>query len=73
MQTLQRQESSEMDPFLPDIDSEPEPERERVGVARVMGYDIDSSNPDLAGQHSDDEEVEEGMTTSALLPGSDIF
>jgi hypothetical protein len=38
-----------------------------------MGYDIDSSNPDLAGQHSDDEEVEEGMTTSALLPGSDIF
>jgi hypothetical protein len=72
-QALQRQESSEMDPFLPDIDSEPEPERERAGVARVMGYDVDSPNPALAGQHSDDEEVEEGMTTSALLPGSDIF
>jgi hypothetical protein len=75
-QALQRQESSEMDPFLPDLDSEPEPEPEqveRVGVARVMGYDVDDPNPALAGLYSDDEEVEEGMTTSALLPGSDIF
>jgi len=75
-QALRRQESSELDPFLPDLDAEPEPEpgHERVGVTHVRGYDVDNPNPALAGQHSDDdEEDEEGMTTSVLLPGSDIF
>jgi hypothetical protein len=67
-QTLQRQESSEMDPFLPDLD--PEPETEPSGV---RGYDVGNLNPAVAGQHSDNEEDEEGMTTSVLLPGSDIF
>ena len=61
-----------MDPFLPDLDSEPEPEE--VGVAHVIGYDVDDPNPALAGQRSDDEEeIEQSMTTSALLPRSDIF
>lgn len=69
-QALRRQESSELDPFLPDLDAEPEPE---PGATHVRGYDIDNPNPALAGQHSDDEEDEEGMTTSVLLPGSDIF
>jgi hypothetical protein len=75
-QALRRQESSELDPFLPDLDPEPEPEHERAGVAvtDMRGYDVDNPNPTLAGQHSDDEEEdEEGMTTSVLLPGSDIF
>lgn len=76
-QALRRQESSELDPFLPDLDAEPEePEHEPApaGVTHVRGYDVNNPNPALAGQHSDDEEEdEEGMTTSALLPGSDIF
>ena len=75
-QALRRQESSELDPFLPDLDAEPEePGHEPAGVTHVRGYDVNNPNPALAGQHSDDEEDEdeEGMTTSALLPGSDIF
>ena len=71
-QALRRQESSELDPFLPDLD--PEPEHEPAGVTHMRGYDVSNPNPALAGQHSDDEEEdEEGMTTSVLLPGSDIF
>lgn len=69
-QALRRQESSELDPFLPDLDPEPEPEPE----PEPAGYDVSNPNPTLAGQHSDEEdEDEEGMTTSVLLPGSDIF
>lgn len=70
-QALQRQESSEMDPFLPDLDPEPEPEP-------TTGYDVSEGIPpklaSRGGSGSDgDEEDEEGMTTSALFPGSDIF
>jgi hypothetical protein len=72
---LQRQESSEMDPFLPDLDSEPEPEPAGVphGKGDVKGYDVNDRKSASGGQHSDDGEDEEGMTSSALFPGSDIF
>ena len=58
-----------MDPFLPDLDPEPEPEPVGVlhGKVDTTGYDIDDR------QHSDDGEDEEGMSASALFPGSDIF
>lgn len=74
---LQRQES--MDPFLPDLDPDPEPEPAGLvhGKGDVrgydLGYDVNDRNPASVGQHSDDGEDEEGMTASALLPGSDIF
>ena len=74
--SLQRQESSEMDPFLPDLDPEPELEAEPAGVLHGkgdVGYDVNERNPAPGDQHSDDGEDEEGMTTSALFPGSDIF
>lgn len=64
-QSLRRQESSEINPFLPDLDPEPEPEPELLqddGVAAQRGYDVG---------HSEDEE--EGLGSSALFPGSDIF
>jgi hypothetical protein len=68
-----------MDPFLPDLDQDPEPEPAGLvhgkGDARGydLGYDVNGRNPALGGQHSDDAEDEEGMTGSVLLPGSDIF
>ncbi|KAI0293553.1 plasma-membrane choline transporter-domain-containing protein [Russula brevipes] len=62
VQALQRQESSEMDPFLPDLDAELEPD--------VRGYDVSNPNP---AEHSDNEEDEEGLAVSGLFPGSDIF
>lgn len=68
-----------MDPFLPDLDSEPEsePEPEPAGVPHgkgdVTGYDVNDREPASDGQRSDDGEDEEGMTSSALFPGSDIF
>ena len=68
-QSLRRQESSEINPFLPDLDPEPEPEPElllqdeAVAAAAQRGYDV--------GPHSEDEE--EGLGSSALFPGSDIF
>ena len=68
-QSLRRQESSEINPFLPDLDPEPEPEPElllqdeAVAAAPQRGYDV--------GPHSEDEE--EGLGSSALFPGSDIF
>jgi len=61
-QVLQRQESSEMDPFLPDLDAEPEPEPRED----VRGYDVSNRDP------VPDSEDDEG-TDSALFPGSDIF
>ena len=74
---LQRQESSEMDPFLPDLDPEPETEPEPAGMLHargdVAGYDVSERKPAPGDQHSDDGEDEEGMTASALFPGSDIF
>ncbi|KAH9958336.1 plasma-membrane choline transporter-domain-containing protein [Russula dissimulans] len=63
-QALQRQESSEMDPFLPDLDAEPEPEP----PGDVGGYDVSDSDPAPDGTVEDDE-----GTGSALFPGSDIF
>jgi hypothetical protein len=74
---LRRQES--MDPFLPDLDPDPEPESADLVHGRgdvrdyELGYDVNDLNPTLGGQHSDDGEDEEGMTGSVLLPGSDIF
>jgi hypothetical protein len=68
-----------MDPFLPDLDPEPEPEPAGLvhGKGDVggydLGYDVNDRKPALGDQHSDDGDDEEGMTTSVLLPGSDIF
>lgn len=66
-----------MDPFLPDLDPEPELEPEPAGVLHgkgdVMGYDANERKPAPGDQLSDDGEDDEGMTTSALFPGSDIF
>lgn len=66
-----------MDPFLPDLDPEPEPEPEPAGMLHargdVAGYDVSERKPAPSDQHSDDGEDEEGMTASALFPGSDIF
>jgi hypothetical protein len=68
-----------MDPFLPDLDPDPEPESAGLvhGKSDVGGYDLDydldDRNPASGSQHSDDGEDEEGMTGSVLLPGSDIF
>jgi len=52
-----------MDPFLPDLDAEPEPEP----PGDVSGYDV--SNHDPAPDGGEDDEG----TDSALFPGSDIF
>ena len=60
-----------MNPFLPDLDPELELEPEPAGD--VGGYDVSDGKPSSGGQHSDDGEDEEGMTASALFPGSDIF
>ena len=38
-----------------------------------LDYDVNDRNPTSADQHSDGGEDEEGMSTSMLLPGSDIF
>jgi len=51
-----------MDPFLPDLDAEPEPEPRED----VRGYDVSNRDP------VPDSEDDEG-TDSALFPGSDIF
>lgn len=65
-----------MDPFLPDLDPDAEPEPTH-GKGFVRGYDLDydvnDRNPASGDQHSDDVEDDEGMTASVLLPGSDIF
>jgi hypothetical protein len=70
-----------MDPFLPDLDPDPEHEPEPANLVHGkgdvrgydLGYDVNDRIPASAGQHSDDGEDEEGMTASVLLPGSDIF
>ncbi|KAI9446176.1 plasma-membrane choline transporter-domain-containing protein [Lactarius indigo] len=74
---LRRQESSELDPFLPDLDPEPEPE---PGDARGAndavvqgGYDVGSSLSASTGKHSEEGDEEEGMAESALFPGSGHF
>lgn len=72
---LRRQESSEMDPFLPDLDPEPETEDVRRANDAVVqgGYDVESSLSASTGKHSEESDEEEGMAASALFPGSDIF
>ena len=66
-----------MDPFLPDLDPEPESEPEPVGVLHgrddVAGFDVSERTSAPGDQRSDYGEDEEGMTASALFPGSDIF
>ena len=68
-----------MDPFLPDLDPEPE-EEEDASVHRAndamaqRGYDVGSPRLASSGMLSDEgDEEEEGMAGSALFPGSDIF
>jgi len=63
-----------MDPFLPDLDPDLEPEPAGLvhGEVDGRGYDL-GYDPTSGDQHSDDGEDEEGMTASVLLPGSDIF
>lgn len=67
-----------MDPFLPDLD--PEPETEGASVHRIndgmaqRGYEVGSPRLASSGMLSDEgDEEEEGMAGSALFPGSDIF
>jgi len=68
-----------MDPFLPDLDPELEPEPEdehHVNNAMAEGgYEVGSpsSQPASIEKHSDGDDGSEGMATSALFPGSDIF
>lgn len=62
-QTLRRQESSEINPFLPDLDPEPE----QPAAQSQRGYDVGHNSEDS------DEEEEGGLGASALFPGSDIF
>jgi hypothetical protein len=70
---LQRQESSEMNPFLPDIDPELEPEPAFMRhMGGVKGYDIGDTSPVSAGKHGEEDD-EDAMAGSALFPGSDIF
>ena len=72
---LRRQESSEMDPFLPDLDPDPEPEdvHRTDGALAQSGYDVGSPPLASASVLSEEDDEEEGMATSALFPGSDIF
>jgi hypothetical protein len=77
---LQRQESSEMNPFLPDLDPElelePEPEPAIMRhTGDMRGYDIGDPSPISAGKYGGDDDLddEEAMAGSALFPGSDIF
>jgi hypothetical protein len=64
-----------MNPFLPDIDLEPEPEPAVMRhMGGVKGYDVGDPIPVSAGKHGeDDDEDEDAMAGSALFPGSDIF
>jgi hypothetical protein len=65
-----------MNPFLPDLDPELEPEPAVMRLASDMkGYDIGDPSPISAGKHGedDDEDDDEAMAGSALFPGSDIF
>ena len=70
-----------MDPFLPDLDPELEPESElepedvhRENDSMVQeGYDVGSPRLASTGRLSGEGEEEEGLAGSALFPGSDIF
>ena len=64
-----------MDPFLPDLEPEPEPEdvhRENDAIVQE-GYDVGSPRLASTARLSEEGDEEEGMAGSALFPGSDIF
>jgi len=64
-----------MDPFLPDLDPDPEPEDvHRTDDAEAQrGYDVGSPHLASTSVLSEEGDEEEGMAASALFPGSDIF
>jgi hypothetical protein len=72
---LQRQESSEMNPFLPDLDPELDPEPAAMRHADdVKGYDLTGDpSPISVVNHGEDDEEDDDAMGSALFPGSDIF
>ena len=76
---LRRQESSEINPFLPDLEPETEPEPEAEDVRRVddsmiqEGYEVESPRLASTGRLSEEGDDDEGMAGSALFPGSDLF
>lgn len=64
-----------MNPFLPDLDPELDPEPVVMRNAHdVKGYDL-SGDPSLipAVNHGEGDEEDDEAMGSALFPGSDIF
>jgi hypothetical protein len=64
-----------MNPFLPDLDPELDPEPAVMRHAHdVKGYDLSGDpSPISAVNHGEDDEEDDEAMGSALFPGSDIF